>query len=265
MTCRRVLFCAVLLPLAPMLLTPMAHAAGLDTRLNGSSLSIATPCARQIEIRPDPALHGQVTIHAAADHQEELDRLLLDTQGSARVHTKPSGCWQPTPHGEFTPTLAFLIVVPVGFPLAIDESGAGSYAIGPVGGPLALDLSGAVQLRDARATTLDAALSGADTLTLARVDGDAHVDLSGQGQLTIDDAVIPKLSIDLSGAGAVALSRGHVDRANLSTSGAGQIHVGATIGDADVDVSGMGSVRLATVTGRLQKAVSGMGTISVGP
>lgn len=255
---------ALLVPL--LLLPPLgAQAAASSTTLTGSSLSIATPCARQVDIHLDPALHDRVTIQAEAEHPEELDRLLLDSSGSVRIHTRGPECWRPDPEGSFTPTLSLAIGVPAGFALSIDEAGAARYAIDAIGGALTLDLSGSVQLDDRHATSLHADLSGDDALRLGRVDGDASVNLSGHGTLKIDEAAIAALHVELGGNGSVEIAQGHVEHATLSTSGAGNMRFGATVGDADVALAGVGSVRFAAVTGTLRKTIDGIGTVTVGP
>lgn len=253
--------------LVPFLVLPRlgAHAAASRTTLSGSASSIATPCATQVDIHLDPALHDRVTIQASAEHPEELGRLLLDTSGIVRIHTRSPGCWRPDPEGSFTPTLTLSIGVPAGFALSIDEAGAARYAIDAVGGALTLDLSGSVQLDDRHVTTMHADLSGDDTVRLGRVDGDANVNLSGHGTLKIDEAAIPALHVELGGNGSVEIAQGHIGHATLSTSGAGDMHFGATVGDADVALAGVGSVRFATVTGTLHKSIDGIGTVTVGP
>lgn len=260
----RFLLCAVLPALAS---APCfaARAAGTQAAASGSALSIASPCARTVDIRVDPALRDRVTVQASAEHQEELDRLLVDSSGIVRVRTRNSGCWQPHADRSFEPTLMLSVTVPAEFALTIEEGGAARYAIGAVGGALTLDLSGEVQLLDQRVTTLHADLGGQDSVQIARVDGDADVQLSGDGQVTIDESAIPRLQVQLSGSGSVGIPQGRIGSAALTTSGAGDMRIGAAVGDADVTLSGVGSVRFATITGTLRKAVDGVGTVSVGP
>lgn len=222
-------------------------AAERSARVEGSSLAVADPCARQVTITVDPALRGQVAVEATADHPEEIDRLVFDSHGSARVRPSPdrASCWTPTPKGSFVPTLRLSLRVPGGFGVSIDESGFGRYDVGSVGA-LALDLSGAGVVR------------------VARVAGPTAINLSGAATVAIAQAETDRLSVGLSGAGGVTVSQGRVGRVDVEASGAGTVRVGASVGDARVALSGFGSVRFATVTGRLSKEVSGAGSVVVG-
>ena len=235
----------ILLGLFPFLV--QASAAERSAEVDGSSLAIDDPCARQVTITTDPSLHGRVSVAATADHPEEIDRLSFDTQGAARVRPlrDRASCWTPTPDGSFTPTLRLVLRVPEKFGVSIDEPGFGQYDVGAIG-TLTLDLSGAGAVR------------------VAGVAGHASVDLSGAAEITIAQADIDALDTELSGAGNVTVSQGRIGRVQAQVSGAGTVRVGATVGDASVELSGFGSVRFATLTGRLTREVSGAGTVYVG-
>ena len=238
-----------------------AHAATLSATLDGSGLSIDSPCAVSVEITPDSALHNQSIVQATAGHQEEIDHLLLESRGTARIHTHPGNCWRESYTSQ--PTLVLFVRVPAAYPLPIDESGFGHYTIGAVGGTLSLDLSGAADITDASATAVHADISGSGNLHVARADGPASIELSGHGDITVDQAAMPTFSVDLSGAGHVAITAGHIGRARLEASGAGHMQIGAEVDDAHVDLSGVGSVHFSKVNGRLTKEVSGFGSVTV--
>ncbi len=87
----------ILLGLFPFLV--QASAAERSAEVAGSSLVVDDPCARQVTIATDPALHGRVAVEATADHPEEIDRLSFDTQGAARVRPlrDRASCWTPAP------------------------------------------------------------------------------------------------------------------------------------------------------------------------
>ncbi len=238
-----------------------AQAATLSATLNGSGLSIDSPCARSVEVTPDSSLHGQAVVQATADHQEEIDHLFLESRGTARIHTHPGDCWREGFNSQ--PTLAISVRVPAAYPLTIDESGVGRYTVGAVGGTLSLDLSGAAEIADASATSLQADISGNGSLHVARADGPASISLSGHGDITVDQATMPTFSVDLSGAGHIAIFAGHIGRARLETSGAGHMQIGAEVDDAHVDLSGVGSVHFNKVNGQLTKDVSGFGSVTV--
>jgi hypothetical protein len=227
-----------------LLLVGPARAASRDAVLTGTSLAIDSPCARHVDIQPDAGLHGQVSVRVVADHQEELDRLLLESHDTARLRSAPGGCWDMPGNGQRT--LDLTIKVPVGFALAIDEDGAPRYDIGPVGGGLTVDLS------------------GTGDVDLGQVSGAATLSLSGHGKITIGQAAIRKLKVELSGSGRVSVGHGRVGDATLDASGAGAIDMGADTGDAEVDISGAAEVHFAKVSGRLDKDVSGAGSVSVG-
>ncbi len=238
-----------------------AHAATLSATLDGSGLSVDSPCAISVEITPDNTLHNQAVIQATAEHQEEIDHLLLESRGTAHVHTHPGNCWRESLNSQ--PTLVLSVRVPAAYALTIDESGFGHYTIGAVGGTLSLDLSGAADITDTSATALHADISGSGNLHVARADGPASIELSGHGDITIDQATMPTFSVDLSGAGRVAVTAGRIGRARLEASGAGHMQIGAEVGDAHVDLSGVGSVHFSKVDGQLTKEVSGFGSVTV--
>jgi len=252
-----------ILLLLAVLATPVAaRAASTEALLLGAGLSMDTPCARHVAIMPDPALHAMSAIRATADHQEEIDRLLMESRDQVRIRTRPDGCWQ-TPL-QTARTLDIVVRVPAAYPLAIDESGAGAYTIGAVGGPLSLDLSGAADITAATAAQLNIDISGSGSVTVAQAQGPASIDISGHGRVAIAQATLPSLSANLSGAGALAITAGTVGKLSVDSSGVGSIQIGATVGDAQLDISGLGSVHIAHLTGSLQKEVSGLGTVSIG-
>ncbi len=238
-----------------------ARAGTLSATLQGSGLAVDTPCARSVEIMPDAGLHGQVTVQATAEHQEELDHLLLESRGIVLIHTHPGRCWQDGLNTE--PTLALVVRVPAAYAITVDEAGASRYTIGAVGGPLSLDLSGAIDFTDEAATSVQADISGSGSLHVARADGAAQIAVSGHADITVEQAEMPTLSMDMSGAGSIDVAHGHIGRARLETSGAGHMQIGAEVGDAHVEVSGVGSVHFAKVTGQLTKEISGAGSVTV--
>ncbi len=237
-----------------------AHSATLSATLDGSGLSIESPCAIRVEVKPDNTLHGQAIVEAAAEHREEIDHLLLESRGTARIHTRPGSCWRAS---YSQPTLVLSVRVPAAYPLTIDESGFSHYTIGAIGGALSLDLSGAVDVTDGSVTSLQADISGNGNLHVAGADGPAQIELSGHGGITIDQAAMPTFSVDLSGAGRIAVTAGRIGRASLEASGAGLMQIGAEVDDAHVDLSGAGSVHFSKVNGRLTKDVSGSGSVTM--
>ncbi len=248
----------VIVPCAP------ALAAEKTTTLAGAGLAIVTPCAAQVVVQPDPNLQGRSVVTATADHPEELDRLVLDTEPSPSVSTGRRECWRPESNVVFRPTLSLRVKVPVGTPLSIDESAVGHYTIGDVGGPFSLNLSGAAQVQTGRITTLRADLSGSGSLTASVIDGPASAEMSGHGMVRIGRATAPVLSLSLSGMGSFVIMSGSISKATLDNSGAGTVQIGATVGDVTANLSGIGSVHLSHVTGAVQKEVSGMGSVTVG-
>ena len=240
-------------------------AAERQTTLSGAGLSLDSNCARQLEIRPDPGLTGQVAITVTADNQEEIDRLVFDTASNARIRSGPQACWRSSLLSSFEPTLTMLVRVPTGFPLHIDASGAGSGVVGDVGGPLDLNQSGAGRFIVSTVTTLSIELSGEGDVRVAKADGVGKIDLSGAGHVSVGQATMATLTANLSGAGTIDVQSGQIDRLLVDDSGFGTVRVGATVGDALVNVSGLGGVHLAKVTGALRKDVSGVGAVTVGP
>jgi hypothetical protein len=252
----------LLLPILALTATA-AHAATLNVPLTGHTLAIDTPCAEHVDIQSDPSLHDQITVQATADHPEEIDRLVLSSGDTATIRTRQGGCWH-TDIFVGHRTLALTIRVPAGFPLDIDEAGAGRYTIGSVNGPMKIDLSGAADLTIAQVTSLDVDISGAGNITLGQARGPAHIDMSGHGRIAIDHATIPSLDADMSGAGALTVAAGEITKAKIDDSGVGSIRLETTVTDAAVDISGAGSVHFAKLTGSLNKDISGVGAVTVG-
>ena len=245
------------------ILSTTAFAASLNAPLTGMALTIESPCARHVEIVPDPTLHNQIKLQATADHPEEIDRLILESRDTARIRTRGDRCYR-TALFENQPTLSLIIRVPAGFPLNIVERGASVYAIGPIAGSLSLDLSGAVDLSAAHAKNLHVDLSGAGNIKLGRVEGEAKLGLSGIGRVEIAQAYISSLSADISGTGMLTVNAGRIGKVELEDSGFGGARFAAETGDAQVDISGAGSVHFNKITGDLSKDASGMGSITVG-
>ncbi len=260
MTTRHLLLAGLIVTTAA--LCGAAQAATLSTTLQGTGLSVDSPCARSVRITPDAGLHGQVVIETTAEHPEEIDHLLLESGRTARVHTHPGSCFQATP--STAPTLTLSVRVPPGVAVRIEESGVGQYTVGQVGGTLTLDLSGAAEISDEAVTALQATISGAGAVRITRADGPGHVDISGHAQVEVAQASMPLLTLDLSGAGRLHVASGHIGKAKLTSSGAGSIDFGADVDAAQVDLSGMGSVRFAKAPGQIEKDVSGLGSVVVG-
>ncbi len=241
-----------------------AQAAERHATLSGSRLAIDSPCARSVDVQPDPGLHGQVLVTASAEHEEELDHLALDGGETVRLLTQPGECWRAGLFGAWRPTLRLAVRVPEGFDLRIDESSIGAYTLGAVGGRLALGVSGTGDVSAQSATDLDVELSGLAHIRVAAVRGAVKIDLSGGGAVALGSVAAPTLVAELSGAGALSVDGGQIGRATTESSGVGTIQIGAVVGSAHADLSGMGSVRFARVTGQLDKEVSGMGSVTVG-
>jgi hypothetical protein len=249
--------------LAIMLLS--ATAASAATRhlsVAGAELAINSPCARQVTIDPDAISPGQITVDAVADHQEELDQLVL-TGGRGPKLTVPDQCWRPTFNPLFQRTLALTLHVPPGAPLAIEDSGAPDYHIGAVGGPLTLEASGAAHVTAAAVTSLTMQLSGSGDVTVASVTGPLKVEISGAGDLDIARVTAPAANLEISGAGDIHLGAGSVGKLTVSGSGMAKVRIDSTVTDATVELSGAGSVNIAKLTGGLTKDISGMGTVVV--
>jgi hypothetical protein len=241
-----------------------AAAAERTATLSGSALAIESPCARHVDIQPDPARHGSVTVQATAANQQEIDRLVFESSATARIHTVKAGCWQPESGTDFSPTLNLTVRVPAGFDLSVSESDAGDYVIGPLGGKLALGVSGesVIQAASSRDLTLD--LSGDGTIGVIKAAGSATVAMSGHGKLTIEQAALEKFKLSLSGAGSIDVVHGSIADATLDASGAGNMMFGAEVGQATVDISGAAAVHFAKLSGSITKDISGSGTVTVG-
>ena len=240
-----------------------AHAESRHLEAVGTSLAIDSPCARNVTIQSDPALHGQFVIDAQAEHPEELARLLFDGGTTAKLHIKTRSCDGSFLGNGDQSTLDLTIHVPPAADLAIDEAGGAHYTIGAVG-KMALDISGGVQLEAASTVDVSLSLSGGAEIKIGQTSGKMKVDVSGGADIHVDHATLADLTLSLSGGGNFVLGGGTVGRLSLEVSGAGSVDVGAPVGDATVSMSGAGSVHIARVTGKLTKDIDGVGDVEIG-
>jgi hypothetical protein len=251
------------LPFAILLAAGTAAAEPRHMSGSGSSLEVATPCARHVTIDPDPSLSGQVSVDATADNPEELAQLVLTSGDSVKLRGPTNECWRPDNNFSFEPTLAITIRVPPHFSIAIDESGSGDYQIGPAGA-LAVDLSGSGKLQAESVTTLTVDISGSGRLAIAHANGAAHVGISGSGAIDIAEGTLPDLNLDISGSGEFRQRAGTVAKLKVDASGSGSVRVDGTVGDASVGISGSGGVDIAKLAGSISKEVDGSGEVRIG-
>ena len=252
------------LALLALCLCSAAHAQTRHLEATGASLAIDSPCARAVTIQPDAALHGHFILDAQADHAEETQRLLFDSGTTAKLHINTHDCDGAFFGSTGQSTLELTLRVPADSALAISESGGARYMIGAVG-KLDLDISGGIQLQAASATDVALSLSGGATIKIGQTSGSMKVDVSGGGDIHIDQATLGDLALSLSGGGAFALKGGSIGRLTLDVSGAGSVQIGAPVnGDATISMSGAGEVRLARVSGKLTKDINGVGSIDIG-
>ncbi|MEJ0046584.1 MAG: DUF2807 domain-containing protein [Rhodospirillales bacterium] len=252
------------LPFAFFLFAGTAAAEQRHMTATGTSFGVASPCARQVTIDPDPTLSGQVTIDATADNPQELAQLAFSGSGDAAKLRGPTDrCWRPDENIRFEPTLTIHVRVPPNFAVAIDESGSGDYRLGTIGA-LAVDFSGSGRLQAAAITTLSVDMSGSGQLSAARVDGAVHAEISGSGAIDIAGGTLPALDLDISGSGGFRLGAGSIGKMNVDTSGSGKVQIGGTVGDAKLQLSGSGSVDIAKLTGSMSQEVEGSGTVRIG-
>lgn len=259
----RIILASALLSLALTALPPASHAASRHLDGSGDSFAVESPCARSVTIQPDPGLTGKVVIDATADHEEELAQLLLKDGHPLTLRHAGHECWQPERESDFEETLALVIRVPPGMGVAVAESGGAEYAIGALQGPLTLTISGGVKLHADSTASLTVDLNGGADIDIAHVAGNAKADISGGGNITIDQATLQDLTVQVSGGGGFTLRNGSTERATIDLSGAAMVKVGGTTKDATVDLSGAGAVHFGKVTGKLTKDVSGWGSVTV--
>lgn len=213
----------------------------------GNGLAVVQACARHVSVSVDPALSGQVSVTAQAEHPEEIAQLAVATvAGQARVGLRPDlhECWTPRPQGSFDRTLVLLVRVPTTFPVSVTEDGLGDYALGAVG-PLTLSTSGKVQMV-------------ADT-----VNGDTRLNVSGMASIEIRQIDANRLDADLSGAGSLHIAAGRIGTVKLSESGATRVRIDPVVDTAALASSGIGSIQMGGVRGALSRASSGLGRITV--
>jgi hypothetical protein len=253
---------------AAALLALPAVAAGAETRQmaqSGTSLAIASPCARTVTIMPDQSLSGRVLLDASAEHPEEIAQLVFEADGqSVKLRVPRDRCWAPAGDDHLPSTLHLAFRVPAAMPLTIDETGGADYTLGAIGGPLTLDVSGGITLHAASVRTMTLDISGGADLTIGQLDGQLKAQLSGGSKIQISQAELSNMTLAMSGGGTFRLGGGQIGRFSLELSGAGAVSIGATVGDATIALSGVGDVRIAKVTGQLTKDIDGVGNVTIG-
>ena len=221
------------------------------------------PCAAGVSIGGGAA--DRIVVRATAEHAEELAVLTMGSQdGTANVRRRAGvSCWRPAGVTEWAPTLRLLVTVPPATAVAVGDGGGADYEIGGVDGPLSLSLSGAATAHVDAASSLSAALSGANKIAVGRASGPVRLDLSGADTVDMGALQADRLQIEASGHGVVDIKSGEIGSLLVDETGASVVTIGATVSNASVSASGAGTVRIARVTGPFNKDVEGAARVSV--
>ncbi|MFV3130980.1 GIN domain-containing protein [Niveispirillum sp. KHB5.9] len=229
--------------------------------LAGGSLEVSTPCARQVDIVPASSAR-EISVSAIADHQEEIDALLV-TGGGDRVTVTKQGERCPFSRSRKQETMRLTITMPAGGDLSVREGGSGDYRVTVPVDRLDLRLSGSGGLKaDRVAGPLDASLSGSGGADVREMAGkSASVHISGSADVKIG-GTIGSLEIDLSGSGGVAVAA--AGAADLETSGSGSIRADSMDGALSFEASGSGGLKVGSIQAPSVKIrTSGDGGVSI--
>jgi hypothetical protein len=147
--------------------------------------------------------------------------------------------------------------------LELDNSGCANWTIADVSGEAELRQSGAGNVKMGMAGRLDLDLSGAGNLNAVGVRDGMDARLSGAGGVTVGSFAGP-MEAQVSGVGQIRVNEGRASRIKATVSGIGGIDFGGVAQDLQASISGLGNIRVKEVTGSVTKSVSGGGRIRVG-
>jgi hypothetical protein len=241
--------------------------------IDGASLAIVSPCAKTVTIEPSSDLAGKIEIAATAKRQSELDQLDITGGAIAAIGLQGGHCKGKGPHISFSflrlgiesgPSLAITVKVPAGMAIDIKESKSTEYDIGAIGGALALDLSGTgdVSVDDAKDPVMH--LSGSGDVQLDRVSGKLEGRLSGSGDLSIAHAEVSDADLANSGSGDLSVDEGDFASLAIRLSGSGDASVGeGKIGLLTVISSGSGDAQIDAVAADADLSAGGSSDIAV--
>jgi hypothetical protein len=147
--------------------------------------------------------------------------------------------------------------------LELQNSGCGSWTIADVAGEAELHQSGAGNVKMGTAGSLELHISGAGSLRAVAVRDGMDARLSGAGGVTIGSFAGP-MDVQVSGVGQIHVDEGRASRIKASVSGIGGIDFDGVAQDLQASISGLGNIRVREVTGSVSKSVSGAGRIKIG-
>jgi hypothetical protein len=246
--------------LASVSMVSSAQAAEKSWSVQGSSLKIATPCAKTVDIQPGGEAR-QIKVAATADHGEEIDQLKINGGEPATIDVGGARCWLSGLLYE-KPTLVLTIKVPDGMAIEVNDGGSARYTIGAVGGALALTYSGSSGVKAVNSKDLTITVSGSGTSEIGDVDGKLKAKVSGSGDLSISHLHASASELTLSGSGNIKVADGDAGALSGSVSGSGNLALPAAAG-AHLNASGSGDIAVKSVKGMFDAKLSGAGNLSV--
>ena len=250
-----------------------ALAAEKDWTVDGTALSVTTPCAKTVSIEPATSLSGKIEISASAQHQEEIDQLAISGGSRASIGSKERHCKGNGPHLSFGganigittgSTLELIVKVPTGAALEIKESGSADYRIGAVDGPLKAELHGSGDIDAEKVRDVVVHQTGSGDARFDTITGNIEGKITGSGDFEVAHADSPAAVYSLTGSGNVEIEEGKIGSLSVTISGSSDVSVRASVTDADLTLRGSGDVALREVTGHVQQTVHGSGRIDIG-
>ncbi|MDB5423021.1 MAG: putative filamentous hemagglutinin/adhesin [Phenylobacterium sp.] len=147
--------------------------------------------------------------------------------------------------------------------LDLRNSGCSSWTIADVAGDAAIEDSGAGSVSMGASGRLDLRLSGAGEIHATRIHQGLQASLSGVGNVTVEQVSGP-VQARVSGVGKIRLADGHAGAVTASVSGMGSVELGGVADSLDASISGFGAIRVRQVTGAVSKSVTGGGHVTIG-
>lgn len=132
------------------------------------------------------------------------------------------------------------------------------------GNNLRLNISGSgnIDTKKLVLKSLSGELTGSGDLDMENVSADnAEVNKSGSGACAVKNLVTPQMNIVSSGSGSIDVQAGEITDLQVKNSGSGVLYVYENITTADATVTGSGTVTLGQISERLTYYLTGSGNL----
>ena len=213
---------------------------------NGTSLTVALPCAGSITLVPQTDLSDRVFVSTADGQASGTDGLQLT--GSPGL-TLGGSCRNGRPD--------LVIQAPAAMPLTLVQAGDADLRMGSFTGPVRLTQDGSGDAVIDASGPLEVEKSGNGDLSMGHLNGNLHLAQTGSGDTTIHDAQAASVDASMRGSGDFTIPGGHIDHLDAVLRGSGDLSIDAEIGSAAVQSGANNDVKLPHVLGHLDRSTAG--------